>query len=115
MVDVLTYRLDIQLPADVQYLRLHSKLEVGGGLVRVVDADKAGGRPNDRAAAVLIVVGDHVDAELVGLISGTLTVPIRISELPGHAWLVRILKNEITYAAWHISYNCQIFQVSIGI
>ena len=84
-----TYRLDIQLPADIQDLRLHSKLEVDGRFVRVVNADEAGGRSNDGAAAVLIIVGDHVDAELVSVVHRPGSTSIRISKLPGHAWLRR--------------------------
>ena len=79
-----------------------------------MNADEAGWRSVDRPAAVLIVVGDHVDAELVSVTRGTWTAPVRISELPGHAWLERTLENEITCGAWHISYICHILQVTSG-
>ena len=58
-----------------------------------MNTDEAGGRTNYRAAAVLIVVGDDVDAEQVSVIRGTWTAPVRISELPCHAWLERTLEN----------------------
>ena len=108
-----TYRLDIQLPADIQDLRLHSKLEIDGRLVRIVDPDEAGGRSDDRPAAVLIIVGDHVDAELVSVIRGTWTAPVRISELPGHAWLERTLENEM----WRVAHFLHLshFSSKVGI
>ena len=102
-----TYRLDIQLPADIQDLRLHSKLEIDGRLVRIVDPDEAGGRSDDRAAAVLIIVGDHVDAELVTVISWPRSTSIRISKLPGHSWLERTLENEM----WRVAYFLHLSQL----
>ena len=64
-MEVSAYRFNVQLPAHVEDLGLHPKLEVDGRFVGVVDADEPGGCADDRSAAVLVVVRDDVDSELV--------------------------------------------------
>ena len=52
-----------------------------------MDADESGGHANTRTAAVIIVVGDHVDTELVIVIRRSRVAPVRVPELPGHSGL----------------------------